>query len=131
MRMTSLHSHSARRSLCSLIAVVALLGQVVVPHVHGRADRSDATRGTLAACATVDCSVWTADASPSEHDGHQHGPNCTFCRAQSDARSLLVPAALAMPVPGGTMSRLGRALAPPLHAARRSLAAPRAPPAAS
>jgi hypothetical protein len=129
MRLTS--RPTVRRSLCSLIAIVALLAQTLVPHVHGRAEHAQAADGTTYACAGGDRVAWTGDRAGSSPDGHQHGASCPLCRAQTDARSLLVPAASAVPVPIDAMSPCARDRASALRSAIRSLGAPRAPPTVS
>src|SRR5437868_1515515 len=84
--MTKRPPKPLRKHLAALVAVVALLGQAFFPHVHpfqfGHA------RGGLAA------------ASERGGDGHQHSPaSCPLCRAQNGARSSLLPATLAVPLP--------------------------------
>ena len=128
---------TVRKHVAALAAVVALLGQAFFPHVHALESRHQAARGvaatTLARCTAACPTVLAAATVPAPAgDTHRHSSSsCPLCRAQSDARSSLVPAALVVPVPLAAPAPLPADTVASLVAAVRSLASPRAPPFAS
>lgn len=135
--MTSRSLQTARKHVAALVAVVALLGQAFFPHVHAldgrrhavsRVDDSSLTRCTEA-CPTV---LATATSSAADGDADRHSSStCPLCRAQSDARSSLLPSSLVVPLPLTAAAPLPADAVASLAAAVRSLASPRAPPFAS
>lgn len=125
------------RHAAALIAVAGLLGQALFPHVHVVSSVSVrvSTPRQLAAAASwvVGCPAVRANATVPTADGDDHHApsSCPLCRAQSDARSSLLPAAFALPAPVGGVATPARDLVASLAAVARSVAAPRAPPFAS
>jgi hypothetical protein len=127
---------TVRKHVAALVAVVALLGQAFFPHVHALERRhvaSGGDGGSLARC-TAACPAVLATATTSAADGatdRHSSSSCPLCRAQSDARSSLLPSSLVVPssLTGAAMSPADAVVS--LTAAVRSLAAPRAPPFAS
>jgi hypothetical protein len=121
-----------RHHALAILAVVALLAQALVPHVHGRAGTGFAPWSQLASCGATACETTITTHQPTAADDtHQHAAGCPLCRAQSDARSLLLPQALAALLPTASASPLATEVVVTLTAADRNLAAPRAPPACS
>jgi hypothetical protein len=128
---------SVRKHVAALAAVVALLGQAVFPHVHALDARRHAARPTADAtftrCTDACPTVLAAAAVPATPgDADHHSPSsCPLCRAQSDLRSSLLPAALVVPAPIAAVPLPPDDIVVSVVAVARSLAAPRAPPLAS
>lgn len=123
---------TARHPIAALVAVLALLAQVVVPHVHvrhGSAARPQAADVVLASCDA--CPLGIA-ADHADHDADTHrDATCPVCRAQGDARASLLPPSIALPLPGTSVARGSLDAVASVADAARRLAAPRAPPALS
>ncbi|MCC6764260.1 MAG: hypothetical protein IT293_06325 [Deltaproteobacteria bacterium] len=120
----------------ALIAVSALLGQAIFPHVHAAplANKAPTVRElAIPACGERRPAALAATTLPSsDGDAHRHAPSsCPLCRAQIDARSSVPSTALALPAPtlGVTPSVPDSETA--LAVAVRDFAAPRGPPSAS
>jgi hypothetical protein len=114
---------------------VALLGQTLFPHVHAqpRSHWLGARTAALAHC-DAECPTALTAASGASHpgdDGDRHGTSCPLCRAQSDARSSLLPSSLVLPAPAAVVSAFTADAVAAVSTTTRSLAAPRAPPFAS
>lgn len=125
---------TTRHSIAALVAVLALIAQVVVPHVHVRLTvPSDAHPAADVALATCDaCPSALAAAEPATPDADAHrDSSCPLCRAQSDARASVLPPAVALPLPAPAAAGGPRDAVASVADAVRSLAAPRAPPALS
>jgi hypothetical protein len=125
---------ATRHSVAALVAVLALIAQVVVPHVHVR-HVATSDHHAAADVALKSCDACPAALATSEHVDHDGGPHrdgsCPLCRAQSDARASLVPPSIAFPLPIVAVARGPRGAVASVADAARSLAAPRAPPALS
>lgn len=125
---------TTRHSLAALVAVLALVAQVVVPHVHVRhapaLDPHVAADVALASCDACPLGL-TADDAARDADSHRHDATCPVCRAQSDARASLLPPSIALPLPATDVARGPLDVVASVADAARSLAAPRAPPALS
>jgi hypothetical protein len=131
---------TVRKHMAALVAVVALLGQAIFPHVHAL-DARDARRlaahplafATLARCIAACPTVLAAAAvpTPAGDADHHSSSSCPLCRAQSDARSSLLPSALVVPAPVAAAAPPPADTVASVVAVARTLAAPRAPPVAS
>ncbi len=124
-----------RHHVAALVAVVALLAQVAVPHLHVRhaSPEAIATGAALARCDArcPDALRSAAHRVADDADTHRDGANCPLCRAQSDARSSLLPAVAALAVPTDAVAHGGPDAVASISVAVRSVAAPRAPPVVS
>lgn len=133
--MTTRLLTTVRHQVAALVAVIALLTQVAVPHVHVRHAAADAlaSAAELARCG-AECPTALRSASQrttDDADTHRDGASCPLCRAQSDARSSLLPVAITLPLPTAAVALDGRVAVAAISIDVRSLAAPRAPPAVS
>jgi hypothetical protein len=125
---------TVRHQVAALVAVTALLTQVAVPHVHDRHAPADAlaSAAELARCgAECPTALRSASQRADDADTHRDSASCPLCRAQSDARSSLLPVAITLPLPTAAVARDGRTAVASISVDVRSLAAPRAPPAIS
>ncbi len=135
--MTKRSPQPFQRHVAAVIALAALLGQAFVPHVHPlhRAPGDIAAvhpAVELASCAPECPTVASAATADPGGETHQHATSsCPLCRAQNDARSSLLPATLALPLPAAAPALPPTETYAALAIAARSLAAPRAPPFAS
>jgi hypothetical protein len=112
-------------------AVFVLLAPALFPHVHVASPRRVSV--SAADRCTVGCLPSLASAATDDGgDADQHSPaSCPLCRAQSDARSSLLPPALAVPMPVAAPAILDARVASAPATDVRGVAAPRAPPFAS
>ncbi len=132
--MMSRTQHTAHKHAVTLVAVFALLGQALFPHVHawhwGGAPVAPAAH--VERC-TTECPTSLTTSAARDAGGHtdRHTSSCPLCRAQNDARSLLLPPSFAAPLPAAAPSAFVTAAISSIASVVRSPAAPRAPPLAS
>jgi len=134
MMLASHRLSSQRRSWKHAVifaAIFALLAPALFPHVHATVGRRVLVPATDR--CRVDCPDAIAAAPTDDgRDADQHSPaSCPLCRAQSDARSSLLPPAFAVPLPVAVPAILDARVAQAPAAVVRGVAAPRAPPFAS
>ncbi len=125
--------HAVRQHAVALMAVFAVLGQALFPHVHAwHEHRVHAAPDPAVARCTAECpTALVAVATDVGGDMDQHASGCPLCRAQNDARSSLLPPSFAVLLPAVTPALLTAEAATTSAAFVRNLAAPRAPPLAS
>jgi hypothetical protein len=130
--MSSRPITTTRQSIAALVAVLALVAQVVVPHVHVRHAQDVAPHAPAVALASCDACPLGIGTDHAGHDADTHrDATCPLCRAQSDARASLLPPSVALPLPVAAVARGPRDAVASVADAVRGLAAPRAPPALS
>lgn len=131
--MNSRTQRTVSKHAVTLAAVLVLLGQAVFPHEHGWHGRSSSTAhdAALAFC-TAECpTAFSSATQDADGDKHHHSSTCPLCRAQSDARSLTLPASFSVPILAAILSTLATDTVAKVSEPLRKAAAPRAPPLAS
>lgn len=130
--MSTRSTITTRHSLAALVAVLALVAQVVVPHVHVQHAPAVRARAVDVALASCDACPPGITADRADHDtGAHRDATCPLCRAQSDARASLLPQSVVLSLPDTTVRRGSLDAVASVADAVRRLAAPRAPPALS